>query len=698
MSEKDTPTNKLNKKLDDLESCGMAKTQRWVSMWQDSMKYFFSCQLEGHKAKKGWDWVIINYIWPSAIAEICKLSKNNPTLIANPWDDKDSDAAEAWQSNLQWQWEKGINGTGMRIEQLAAILDGKLYGYRVSKVFNEEKSYWDTKQKKWMSDVKYRLWNPAHFWATGDEKISDGDCGTVRYVDLSFAQQRWPDFANELESESKKFKDLDSGGVDSIRGQTSVSGTYPLVGTGGVDSGVASVGQTKLLEAILGSKNIDITDERRFVKISEFYFHDYETKHQKIEQPVPQEHLLQSGQMITDGISFFTPDGIPMGQDNWPKVTIQEYDEPIYPLGRYIIRAGKETILNPDHQTQIWTYSKWPFITSPHYLLPHMWQGADGVQMYKSAQDMINVTVSHLVNNMKMFGDPKIAVESGAIATPPGRSAAHYKIGSGAGSIIRLVRGGLSRFKILDPVSPSAAELQLYGLFSQEFRNLVGLQNIATGAESKGSLTATEAQYLAISSNDRIALQNVFEEEWVKNVGSAIAEICQQTYDIGRWIRIIGDDGVVGAQEITQRMKEVRFDVDLVTGSQLPFDEEKKIMKYEKAMMALQSPVANPMLPEFLRALGISGWKKILQKYTAWQKFMQFAQLYQMCVEGKMQPQQAAQVIIQEMLNTFNKGVQSGQIPAPKEKPKGSIRKTTVKTTGGENNKKTETTEIKKEV
>ena len=601
------------------------------------------------------------------MAEIAKLSKNNPTIIANPWDDNDSDAAEAWQSNLQWQWEKGINKTGMRLEQLAAILDSKLHGYRVSKIYWENNSFWDG--KKWQGDVKYRLWHPAYFWATGEEKIEDGDCGTVRYVELDYAIQRWPDFEKALISEAKKYKDILGEGVaEIIRGQTATSGTYPSLGTGGVDKGVGG-DNSKLLALIIDrNKKPNYDPEKEFVKISEFYFKDYETKHIKNEQPVPKEHLLQTGQIQTDGIEFFDTNGIPLSPETWPKVTVEEYDEPLYPLGRYIIRAGTETILNPEPETQVYQYSRWPFVVTPHYMLPHMWQGIDGVQMYKSAQDMINITASHLVNNMKMFGDPKIAVESGAIATPPGRQAAHYKIGSAAGAIIRLARGGLNRFKILDPKTPSASQMALYNLFAQEFKNMTGLQNVAMGKEMSGSMTATEVNYLAISSNDRISLQNVYEEEWVKGVAQLIAEVCQLNYDVNRWIRIIGEDSVLGATQITQKLKDVKFDIDLIPGSQLPFDEEKKIAKYEKAALLLSQPVANPMTPEMLRVLNIHGWKKILQRYESWQKFAQFQQLYQSVVEGKMMPQQAANVIIQTMMGIYQQAVKGGQIPIPPEK------------------------------
>ena len=50
-----------------VETAGMTRTGDWASMWQTSIRYYFSDQLEGHKTHKDWDWVVVNYIWPAAM-------------------------------------------------------------------------------------------------------------------------------------------------------------------------------------------------------------------------------------------------------------------------------------------------------------------------------------------------------------------------------------------------------------------------------------------------------------------------------------------------------------------------------------------------------------------------------------------------------------------------------------------------------
>jgi hypothetical protein len=640
--------------LDRMEAEGMKITKSWNSIWDESIRYFYGDQLGHRRAKKGWDWIVVNYILPAAMQEIAKLSKNHAQILAHPWEASDAEFAEAWRSLLQWLWEKGINGHGMRLEQIASTLDKKLYGYSVSKVMWESRDSWDDQKKQWSGDVKYRLWKPERFWSLGQEKIDDGPCGTVRYVEEQWAVNRWPKFKKRIKEASQTYEDVMAGGQGTIDGQTlATGGTYPSAGTGDADRGPVGNGFRALLNLILRRKKHTTKDSKvKYIKLAEFYYKDEEEKHVK-ENMTPEE-LVAAGIVIEQGGMFFDRNGQQITE--WPEVLKREYDEPLYPMGRFVIRLGKDIIVN---RNQKYGYKKWPFVVSPHYLLPHMWQGWDAVQMYKSAQDMINISVSHLVNNMKMYGDPKVAVERGAIDSPPGKRGAHFKIGKGAGSIIRLVKGGLARFKILDPPAPSAAALQLYSLFAQEFKNIVGLQDIAQGKKTEGKTTATESHFLMISANDRLALQSAYEDIWVTEIARLIAWICQKNYEVGRIVRVIGEDNVVGAQQISEKTKSVDFDIDIIPGAQLPFDQEKREAKYLQAYKLMADPTPNPMLPEVLRVMEITNWRKILEQHGMWQKFMQFLSLFNAVKEQKITPEQGIQLLIKAAMDEFQRGQDS---------------------------------------
>jgi hypothetical protein len=591
MSEESRKLADQNTFLDRLEEEGMQITKAWGSVWSESIRYFFGDQLGHRRAKKGWDWIVVNYILPAAMQEIAKLSKNHAQILAHPWEASDAEFAEAWRSLLQWLWEKGVNGHGMRLEQIASNLDKKLYGYSVSKVLWESRDVWLDEQKRWQGDVRFRLWKPERFWALGQEKIDDGPCGTVRHVEEKWAVNRWPKFKKKIEEASQTYEEVLTGG-QTIDGQTLSSGTYPAAGTGGIDRGTRRNGFRALLDLIVRRKKHTPKDSKiRYIKLAEFYYRDHEER--PVKDYLSPEELLAAGYIFTNGAMFTDRSGTPLNE--LPQIVKREYREPLYPNGRFVIRLGKDIIVN---RNQRYGFKKWPFVVSPHYLLPHMWQGWDAVQMYKSAQDMINISISHLVNNMKMYGDPKVAVERGAIDSPPSKRDSHYRIGKGAGSIIRLVKGGLARFKILDPPAPSAAALQLYSMFSQEFKNMVGLQDIATGKQGKGRITATESHFLMISANDRLALQSAYEDVWVTEVARLFAWICQKNYEVGRIVRVIGEDNIVGAQQISEQVKNVDFDIDIIPGAQLPFDQEKKEAKYIQAYQLMADPAPNPMLPE----------------------------------------------------------------------------------------------------
>jgi len=660
------PNFELNQKLDQMVEEGMEKTNRWTELWDEALRYFFGEQLAGKRLHRDWDYVVLNYIFPSAMQEIAKLSKNHPKILAHPWEESDTEYAEAWQSKLQWDWQRGINGTGMRLEQIGAILDGKLYGYRIGKVFWEPQSYWDDEKKTWMGDAKFRLWHPAQFWASDDEKVDDGDCGTVRYVSLDWAIRRWPKFEDELRQEATTYVQKDVGARATIPGSYSATSSADAIAAGRSggrsESSLRRLGN-KIVSLVLGTDKTDAKPSNiEIVKIEEIYFKDYSTSEQADEEDIEPQELLQTGEVTMEANLFYDKNGNLLTHENWPKRTVREYDEPKFPNGRFIVRCG-HTILNPTEEDQVYPYSKWPFVIIPHYMLPHMWQGLNAVELYKSPQDMINLSVSHLFNNMKLFGDPKIAIEQGAMAINPKTKKA-YKVGSMVGAVFRLARGGLQKFKIFDPPAPSAGALLLYKLFAQEFKNLTGLQAIARGEKQEGRMTATEAQHLAVTSHDRIALQSAFEEAWIKGVVERIAEVTQKNYSVGRMVRTIGEDRLVGAIQIAEEHKTVKFDVEIVVGSQLPFDEEKQQARYLQAYKLFSDPNPNPMLPEVLRILEIGNWKKLINQHRPWILWNQFLGLYESVKAGQTTPQQATQIILRETIRISLESTEAQALPA----------------------------------
>jgi len=291
---------------------------------------------------------------------------------------------------------------------------------------------------------------------------------------------------------------------------------------------------------------------------------------------------------------------------------------------------------------------------------------------------MINISTSHLFNNMKQYGDRKVMIEEGAVRVPKGKDKAMYKIGKGAGSVIRVALGAIKgqRIKFVEPSQVPPAATQLYGLFAQEFKNIQGLQSIARGEKQPGKMTATEAQTLTISSNDRIQLQSVYQDEWIRQTAGLMAEVIKDKYEPGRWVRIIGEDDTLGIQQITEGLKNTRFDVDILPALTLPFDKEKRQASYMAANEIVTQPIASPMTDILLKQLEIPGWQKILKRYGSWTQFVAFQQMIESVKKGEMDPESALQMMIkrfqEEVLPAieqrqrqqgFQQRINQGQVP-----------------------------------
>lgn len=640
----------LHDRLDELVTNGMEKTGRWVSLWIESMQYFFSDQLRGVKQKDNWDWVVINYIWPSAMQEIAKLSRNDPKINVQPWSNDDMEWAKMWQSSLNWQWKHGMNRRGMRLEQINALLDRKMYGYSVSHFFWRNRDQWDYERQVWEGDVGHKLWHPAYFWADDEEDIQKGNCGTKRYVRLDWAKAQWPDFADSMDEIATSVKDPVGGwAYCHIRG--SASGTMEASGTGDADK---IIERGKNINALLGVIQQSepygkVEGKEKYVCLEQIWHRDYKEEETKEEEIIPLEELKQTGQAVEEGGVYTDPDGMILTSETWPRRIRRTYKKPLYPDGRFSMRItgnDKKHILLHD---QAWNFRQWPFIVTPHYLLPHMWQGIDSVQMYKTVQDMLNISCSHLYNNMKQYGDPKVEVDPNAVENPaPKNKKKGVQIGAGAGSVIVTKPGRVgTAVRFIDPPAVSAGATQLYGLFAQEFKNLFGLQSISRGEKDEGRMTATQARWLAITANDRISLQSIYEDLWVKECAQWMAMFMQTYYEPGRMLRIVGQDNQLGVVEFSQKMKDIRFDLDVERGSTLPYDEEqdlqKKMMAYQ---LVAQGP--HPMLADMLRQLGISNWREIVAQTPGMQQFQQLMQLKEGVASGEIPIQEAAKLILQE--------------------------------------------------
>lgn len=656
----DDPHGDLNMKIDDMQRPGMAITNQWKDMWCTAIRYAWGQQLDHLNIKNDgrhndWNWIVVNRIYPLMFQNIAKLAKNHPKVLAFPWSDEKEGAAEfaeQWAGALQYIWESPYE-LSMRLKLIMGLLDAALFGYMVGKTYWDDQVKYDDESKSYIGNVRQTFVHPVTFWVdpAADSMDEAECCGTKRRVTLEWAQKRWPGHDEDFKKEA-----FTSTDPRYIAGEVIVYGNQK-----GYTIEKPDKNFSKLVGLILkkfDQSNNEVTanegNKQQYVDIEETYWKDYETKKVKIEDNVPVEQLVTAGIVTQDqvsGANISVETGEEITAENWPKQVIKEYDEPVFPKGRFVLRIGR-VILNPDKKKQKYRYSRWPFTVMPYHILPHMWQGGNAIEMARNNNDMLNMTVSALVRRVLLTADPERIVEAGALAKD--RKGKLRQINPfGLGKYIIAGKGKVDKIKNMEYARLDPATMLLAGILKQDIDDAMFMQDTARGAASTkkgvggsgGRITATEAARLDVNSHDYTALQAIFLDQWIDRTLTLIGECVQLNYDPGRIIRIIGNNGEQNNTVLTQGLLDLKFDVNIEPGSTLPFDEEKKKNDYLAAYKLLENPVPNPMIEEMMRILNISNSKKVLARYQGLNLFKQFIGLSQMLQE--VPPEEVQGVIAQ---------------------------------------------------
>lgn len=635
----------LNGFLDDLVNAGMGVTNKWKDLWMTALQYTWGQMLRDIDPKENWNYIVVNRIYPLLFQNIAKLSKNNPKIITQGWDEEKPGVVafvEQWAGILQHIWESPYK-LDMRLKLIKGLLDAGVFGYMVGKTFWEDEpdNGWDEAKKVWVGDVQHEFVHPALFWSDpSSETIQKAEnCGTKRRVKLEWAMNRWSEHKDDIDKQSYTADDprfvADRDLVyENQKGSTlgrrrHRSGIFTKLVDLIINKGIGNQGQDSGIDS----------DKQRYVDIEEIYWKDYRKKKIVIKEPIPTDVLVSSGKAVVEegtGLVFDAVNREPIDKDkNWPERVVREYDEPQYPNGRFVLRVGK-TILNQKKNSkdidtfqpeQRYKYSRWPFTIMPYHILPHMWQGGNAVEMVRNNNDMLNITMSALVNQVERTADPDKLIEAGTMAKD--RKGRIRKIKFGMGKLIVVAKGKLEMIKnmIWAPVDP--AVLQLAALMKQDIDDNSFSQPVARGEITKGSTTKAEAIRANVNSHDYTGMQAVFLDGWIDETCTLIAEIVQLNYSPGRRLRIKGIDKT-SVTEATTELLAVELDVNIIPGSTLPFDEERKQAKYLQAYALVGEPVPNPMIVEVLRVLDITDREKIMAKYQGLVLFRQFIQMGQL--------------------------------------------------------------------
>jgi len=637
----------LNAFLDDISLAGMQITNQWKNMWCTALEYTWGQMLRDINPKENWHYIVVNRIYPLMFQNIAKLSKNNPKIITHGWDEEKEGVVafvEQWGGILQYIWESPYE-LSMRLKLIKGLLDCALFGYMVGKTFWDDLVVFDDDKKEWVGNVRHAFVHPALFWSdpVSEDMSTAENLGTRRRVKVEWAMDRWPEHKGDIENQAYTADDPRFIADSTLVYQNQKGETLNRKNKTIFTKLVQLVFNKGLGNAVQGS-SLE-TDKQRYVDVEEIYWKDYITKHVKLEEALQVKELVAAGRVeveVGTGLVFDAVSKEPMGKDNWPTQVTKEYDEPLYPNGRFVLRIGK-TILNqekvkggkePDKDTfqpqQKYRYSKWPFTIMPYHILPHMWQGGNAVEMVRNNNDILNLTVTAMVNQTLRTADPDKLMEAGAMARD--RAGKIRKVKFGRGKLIIVAKGKIDKIKnmIWAPLDPSI--LQLSAIMKQDIDDNSFSQPVSRGEITKGQTTKAEAIRANVNSHDYTAMQAVFLDGWIDGTATLIAEIVQDNYAPERLIRIKGNDST-SVGRVTQELLNVKFDVNIVPGSTLPFDEERKQAQYGAAYQMVGEPIANPMIEEMLRVLNITDREKILAKYKGYQLFIQFIQMGQLVLQ-----------------------------------------------------------------
>lgn len=622
----------LGDRIDDMLREGTEENRRWMSLWQDAQDYIFNHQLSGRDAKKGWERIQVNYIFPAVQQQIALMAQRKPLIVGEPWEEGDVEGAGFWEAVLQWQFEHDLD---LALKSAAATLDGSIYGFYVGRVYGDEKGYWDPREQRWQWRPRVSLVCPEYFFADPEcEHIDDAAyAGSSRRVRSAWAVEKWPQFKKEIEEEAHANRDAQPP-IAFIQQQFLAAHEDEQDAGVGTAKGKGAEGRlVRLLRrARDGASTVPTEDPKkgvpRYVTLTEVFFRDgTEVDLQEPDEPIPADDLLAAGILETAGGVFVTAAdevipglmrGEPLPDGMWPMRPGEVRKVPKFPYGRRVLRVGK-TILNTKPEDQVWPYSRWPFIVGVNALLPHMWRGLNGVEPAKGLQDWINVSATHLCNYVKYFGDPVVMVEDGAVKGDDDNRAVAAKLRAAAGAVWRLAKGGINKIKRDTPPPLAQGVLNLYHLFTREIQDQLGMQEVGRGRQARGQATATEIAELSRSSKTRTAWAAQMQDEWIQRVMSLVAEFDQRNMQPGQMVRVAGERHQGTAAMIPEGACEVRFDVKLRVGTELPHDQEKRKLDY-RDLFGLLGPA---VLPELLDAYRVPNKAEVLARVQAWEMIQQ---------------------------------------------------------------------------
>jgi len=698
LPQEDQDTKKLNDLLDEMLRMSAAECEPWWDMAEDAARYTFGDQLHYFELDEGWRPAQVNYIFPAMQQQLAMLMQRDTRIFAKPWEDSDVAGAKVAESILRWYYSKSID---VKTLTCKCAMDGFLTGNWVLLAYWNDKpdGGWDEEEKRWRGRVEVTLVPYYYFGvAPGAESLADAEWVFIKrllYVDE--AKQRWPEYASKID-DAALLQESDSGIPNMLGdadGFVNRTGASALVTADSSGIGTKEYAKNKpsyygrLARAVAGvhdtaSEGYEPESESlQMVEVLEIWFKDRSEEHVKEEVPESDEELEAGGKAAWNDADelVLAETGEALTEANRPTRIAAEYDRPLYPNGRHILRIGR-IILNSEPEKQRWHRKSLPFISGPYIWVPNTWRGSNAVELVREPQDMVNDVMMHIINAIKLSGDPWTVVEQGALPGGTDPEKIHQMVKNAAGKILVTEAGRINSVR-REPPPPGAMQLfSMIDFLDELIRSILGIEKITQGKASGGRLTATELLKLDQNSRLRnILLSGDLERTTGRELMALVWEIVVENCTEGDLVRIVGEGnreevikikGEYQDPETGVMMKGVldaKFDLDIQVGSELPTDKQRE---KEEALQLFQA-VGEAYLPRLLEVYGVPNMQEIIDANGLLKLIQQAQELDPAVMQAAMAEVQAIFQQAAEAQQAVEQGAMQnaagGQQAPPQEQP-----------------------------
>ena len=595
------PLTALNLMIDTYVMASQAAQKERDPFREQAVRMFLDDQLAGVEIKENWGRVQFNKIYPAIMQELAiqvQRWQNSDVQVRKIGGSNEDDDAELIEGRLRWLYFKGLDVPELMMRN---ILEAKVGGNYVNRVFWDDEFDWDDVQYAYIGRVCAELVDIKQF-------VIDPECGsdlskarymgTHRRIELDWALRNWPDDEDRIieaaKSETEQ-EDRDRMGASDyeayVNPSTAVTidgGAQP--GEGGERPLRKGPGEGALAQLVLNPKRRRISSKEddtaisklpRFITVTELYFLDFEQ----------------------------TEDG-----------------KPKYPFGRMVLRVGrgnKAIILNDkpvnDEDAQRWWMRDWPFLIGMNMPLPgNTWRGMDSGVMLKHIQDAINDVFRHWEMHVRLFADPRVMAEDGALPKDTNQGE-QVDLQSCAGAYWKLADGALrqGKFRVDPPPPGSETMFRLMDLLQQQFDNLSGVHEIIRGQQG-AKMTATQSLQLQTNSRLRVGSQAWYADQYVVRLLTLAMIIDLRHRGEGDQIEIIDRKGGEELKELTREAIDMEYGLEMRVVTALPWDNERT---QEKAIALLESfggslSLAKTVLETFSKDIPSLDVEAILQQMS----------------------------------------------------------------------------------